>query len=996
MNRYVNILFCLGLLGAAAVRAGNSCNPVLGDSDRDGHSAIGACEGTADDFDDSEPLAHPGHPEIPCDGIDNDGDHRTPEDEGCVSAYAAELVDAARELTWQVRDRDLQKQLGLLLDDAALALTKGLAEEAAAHVREAHEAAEGALGEAIPIEAGHQMLAALDQAHQALTGAPAGVLDPFDPWTFRAGSCSGQIGLWYIGFADRYTVGDFDDDGRDEILAVSSVSDYEHVIDFDPAADTWTWRSGSGNGAIDLWYLGAEDQYVSGNWDGDTEDELLAVSYVSGYEHVIEYDEGAFAWDWRSGSGNGAIDLWYSGAEDKYVAGDWDDDNEDELLAVSYVSGYEHVIEYDESANAWDWRSGSGNGAIDLWYLGAGDKYLAGDFDGDGAGELLAVSSASGYEHVIDYSSNTNQWRWKSGSGNGAIDLWPTDKHDDYLAGDFDGDGVDELLAISPDRDCWEVIEYHDCADPPDDMVGWWTMDEASGTTVGDHAGGNHGTLVDGSWLDSSLGDFTIIALPDTQYYSRQLANNPSADDIFSVQTQWIVASKNALDTRYVVHLGDITENDTVTQEWVVADNALTVLDNQVPYALAPGNHDGDTAIPPYPTFNVHFPPNRYQNTPWYQDHLPFIPLYTQDGNQNSYHFFEVGGLEYGILALEFDPATLFTDALPWASTVVAAHPDRLWIVITHSYLGWWNGRTAQGAPIWSQFVHNHPNVSMVLSGHIGGEGRVLASRPEGAPVMEILTDYQFIPDANGNSSGLGYLRYYRFEPRHDRVTAITYSPYCDGFDPNTSPPPCDPWDVSSFPNQNMDGDVFDFVHPMSGKVKSALRFDGADDYVTVPDDPSLDIGISDFTVDAWVRPRMRDGLQSILDKRTSGGGWRGYHAYLHDGRLGVQLADGTYDNYEVPPSMTVPLDNEWHFVAVTVRRGLGVELRVDGTAYTISTPAHTGSLANSAPLLIGGHSTSPSSRFWGDIDEVEIFDRALAAAELDRIYDADRIGKCK
>src|SRR5262245_5062300 len=91
--------------------------------------------------------------------------------------------------------------------------------------------------------------------------------------------------------------------------------------------------------------------------------------------------------------------------------------------------------------------------------------------------------------------------------------------------------------------------------------------------------------------------DFTLIAVPDTQYYSE------TYPFIFQSQTQWIADNRAALRIPYVAHLGDCVENgnnDGDPVEWLVADEAMgriedpigTGLPEGIPYGIAVGNHD--------------------------------------------------------------------------------------------------------------------------------------------------------------------------------------------------------------------------------------------------------------------------------------------------------------------------------------------------------------------------------------------------------------------
>ncbi|MFH0780169.1 MAG: LamG-like jellyroll fold domain-containing protein [Parcubacteria group bacterium] len=197
------------------------------------------------------------------------------------------------------------------------------------------------------------------------------------------------------------------------------------------------------------------------------------------------------------------------------------------------------------------------------------------------------------------------------------------------------------------------------------------------------------------------------------------------------------------------------------------------------------------------------------------------------------------------------------------------------------------------------------------------------------------------------------------------------------------------------------------------GKVAQAFSFDGVNDYVKVPDSSSLNFGVgSGFSIDAWIKTRKQD-FQSIIDKREAPGNQntRGYHLYLYKGLLGFQMADAsapspTCSNNPLTSSCTNWVsqsqlaDGQWHHVAVTVLRGsiTGGTLYVDGMPVLIFDPTvRIKSLANKADLLIAKHQFSTSANYFsGNIDEIEIFNRAITAAHVQSIYNAGSAGKCK
>ncbi len=176
--------------------------------------------------------------------------------------------------------------------------------------------------------------------------------------------------------------------------------------------------------------------------------------------------------------------------------------------------------------------------------------------------------------------------------------------------------------------------------------------------------------------------------------------------------------------------------------------------------------------------------------------------------------------------------------------------------------------------------------------------------------------------------------------------------------------------------------------------VDRALRFDGVDDYFEVPDHQELNFGTGDFSFVTWLRTLQHRGVQSILDKRRAG---VGYHVYLHNGRVGLQLADGSFSNYGSPMAVD---DGQWHLVAITVERGLpdGIRWYIDGVP--VGPPAdprgHRGSLSNASPLRFATRTGTPSGWWSGDLDEPALFSRALTRAEVQRIQTAGPAGQCK
>jgi hypothetical protein len=271
--------------------------------------------------------------------------------------------------------------------------------------------------------------------------------------------------------------------------------------------------------------------------------------------------------------------------------------------------------------------------------------------------------------------------------------------------------------------------------------------------------------------------DFTVIVLPDTQYYAA------SYPQIFNAQTRWMAANRDALNIQLVIGVGDIVDGPMQTAQWQNADAAVRLLDGVVPYVLAIGNHDYDNVNPgarQVANFNQWFGPSRYAAYSWYGGNFP------SGSNENFYANVKLGGVDYLILALEYIPRQ---PALDWADGILKANANKPVILVTHSYMyrdnttidqcdtadNTVNTRTngADGLTMWRKFVSLYPNITTVLSGHILGVGQRSDVGVNGNLVNQMLVDYQGW--ANG---GNGYLRIMTFQPALNRVLVQSYSPY--------------------------------------------------------------------------------------------------------------------------------------------------------------------------------------------------------------------------
>ncbi len=265
---------------------------------------------------------------------------------------------------------------------------------------------------------------------------------------------------------------------------------------------------------------------------------------------------------------------------------------------------------------------------------------------------------------------------------------------------------------------------------------------------------------------------FTVVALPDTQYYS--CGCNGGQPETFSAQTAWVVDALSERDIGFVTQLGDCVENgDGIPEEWAVPDAAFSLLEDPdttglaegIPYGIAVGNHDqtpfGD-AQGTTDHYNATFGTARFAEKSWYGDHYG-------DNNDNHYQLFSGGGIQYLALHLEYDP-NADPDVLAWAADVLAAHPDRMAIVISHYLIDTAAAWGPQGQAIYDA-LKDQPTLFLMLSGHVLGVAQ-RSDTWDGRTVHTLLSDYQGEP--NG---GNGWLRILTLSHSADTLTVETWSP---------------------------------------------------------------------------------------------------------------------------------------------------------------------------------------------------------------------------
>lgn len=176
-----------------------------------------------------------------------------------------------------------------------------------------------------------------------------------------------------------------------------------------------------------------------------------------------------------------------------------------------------------------------------------------------------------------------------------------------------------------------------------------------------------------------------------------------------------------------------------------------------------------------------------------------------------------------------------------------------------------------------------------------------------------------------------------------------------------------------------------------AGEVGDAFTFDGSGDYVEVADASAGDLGADPFTVAFWMTSQTAgSGAYLVGKSHPDGGAEHGWDIRLDAGRIQVVGVNGWDIN--ITSDELIAID-QWHHVAVA-SEGATVTLYIDGAGagtcarQTISTAPNF--------LRFGFTTNFGGSAFQGQLDEIQLFDRALSAGEIEVLRQSAPGGSCR
>ncbi len=165
------------------------------------------------------------------------------------------------------------------------------------------------------------------------------------------------------------------------------------------------------------------------------------------------------------------------------------------------------------------------------------------------------------------------------------------------------------------------------------------------------------------------------------------------------------------------------------------------------------------------------------------------------------------------------------------------------------------------------------------------------------------------------------------------------------------------------------------------GVMGKSRNFNGSSDYINIVSSSNLNIQ-GNLTLAAWIKTNSKPVTDywDIMGKTNGTSPWQGYEFALNsNGSLSIYTADSSTGSWSDDSGYNLA-DEKWHLVVANLNNTM-MQFYVDGQPkgfFTKNIPA-----SNSTNFTIGRTPYKSGRFFRGNIDEVQIFNRALTSEEI-------------
>jgi hypothetical protein len=240
--------------------------------------------------------------------------------------------------------------------------------------------------------------------------------------------------------------GDFNGDGKDDVL----VHDGNSVMVHRSRGNALDMAFGAVDHVPGSWQFTAGDQFFVGDFNGDGKDEVVV---FNGSNWAIPY-LGLLADDGAGGLRliaryDGSMPGWQFTAGDRFFVADFDGDGRADLYVfngANWIMPYLGMLRSTGGGFALTQRY---DRTLAGWQMTAGDQFFVGDFDGDNLDDLYVFNGANWAIPYLAMMRSEGAKLAMVRRYDATLPSWQMTAGDQFYPGDFDGDGKDDLYVFN-------------------------------------------------------------------------------------------------------------------------------------------------------------------------------------------------------------------------------------------------------------------------------------------------------------------------------------------------------------------------------------------------------------------------------------------------------------------------------------------------------------------------------------------------------------------
>ena len=257
-------------------------------------------------------------------------------------------------------------------------------------------------------------------------------------------------GSWQFQPGDRFYIGDFNGDGKDEVAVFNStnwVMEYLGLLADD--GNNGLKLIARYDDAMPGWQFNLNDRFYVADFDGDGRKDLFVFngnnwafpylgmlrSWGGGFGLVRRYDGTMPGWEMRPG--------------DRHVVGDFDGDGRTDLWVFN---GTDWSIPYlgmlRSTGNAVAMAKRYDN-KLPGWQMSSGDQFYVGDFDGDARADLYVFNGTNWAMAYLGMWRSLGRALCLVERYDGNVPGWQMRRHDRHWVGDVNRDGRRDLFVYN-------------------------------------------------------------------------------------------------------------------------------------------------------------------------------------------------------------------------------------------------------------------------------------------------------------------------------------------------------------------------------------------------------------------------------------------------------------------------------------------------------------------------------------------------------------------